>query len=59
MEKTVVRIINGMIDGRKKITLKNPFAKIFLKMKYEKNREIGKVTKQDTKKNANDENSIS
>ena len=57
--KTVVRIINGIIDGRKKITLKKPFAKIFLKMKYEKNKEIGNVTKQETMKNARDEKSIS
>ena len=47
-----------MIDGRKKITLKKPFAKIFLKMKYEKNNEIGKVTKQLTTKYAKDENNI-
>ena len=48
-----------MIDGRKKMTLKNPFAKIFLKIKYEKNKEIGNVTKQDTTKNAKEENNIS
>ena len=52
----MVKIISGIIEGKKKITLKNPLAKIFLKMKYEKNNEIGKVTKQETTKNANEEN---
>ena len=47
-----------MIDGKKKITLKKPFASIFLKIKYEKNKAIGKVTKQETTKNAKDENNI-
>ena len=56
---TVVKIINGMIDGKKNMTLKKPFAKIFLKMKYEKNKAIGKVTKQETMKNANEDSSIS
>ena len=55
----VVKIIKGMMEGRKKITLKNPFAKIFLKMKYEKNKAIGKVTKQETTKNANEDINIS
>ena len=52
-------MINGMIDGRKKITLKKPFAKIFLKMKYEKNKAIGKVTKHETTKNAKEANNMS
>ena len=51
-------MINGIILGKKKITLKNPLAKIFLKIKYEKNKEIGNVTKQLTTKNARDENNI-
>ena len=55
----VVKIIKGMMEGRKKITLKNPFAKIFLKIKYEKNKAIGKVTKQETTKNANEDINIS
>ena len=59
IEKIVVKIIKGITDGRKKIILKNPFAKIFLKMKYEKNKAIGKVTKQETTKNAKEAGIIS
>ena len=54
----MVKIINGIILGKKKITLKKPLAKIFLKMKYEKNKEIGNVTKQETTKKAREENNI-
>ena len=58
IEYIVVRIINGIMLGKKKITLKNPLARIFLKIKYENNKDIGNVTKQETTKKARDENNI-
>ena len=58
MENIVVKIINGIIDGKKKITLKYPLPSIFLKIKYEKNKDIGNVTKQETIKKAKDDRSI-
>ena len=51
-------MINGIIDGKKNMTLKKPLANIFLKIKYEKNKEIGKVTKHETTKKAKDENNM-
>ena len=37
--------------GKKKMTLKNPLAKIFLKIKYENTKEIGKVDGRVLKRN--------
>ena len=51
-------MIKGKILGKKKITLKNPEAKIFLKTKYEKNKDIGKITKQLIKEYAAEDKNI-